>query len=143
VEHTDIDEVWLMISPNNPLKSSSELAPESERLAGVVKAIEGIPGLRASDFEFHLPRPSYTANTLRELKKAYPEHEFSLLIGEDNWLIFDQWREHDYILHNFPILVYPRHTPHPSSIINHQSSIINLNAAPYFDISSTEIRQRK
>jgi len=109
----------------------------------VVQAIEGIPGLRASDFEFHLPRPSYTANTLRELKKAYPEHEFSLLIGEDNWLIFDQWREWEFIRDNFRILVYPRHTPHPSPIINHQSSIINLKSAPYFDISSTEIRQQK
>jgi len=147
VEHTDIDEVWLMVSPNNPLKSPRELAPEEERLAGVRKAIEGIPGLCASDFEFHLPRPSYTANTLRELQKAYPQHKFSLLIGEDNWQIFDRWREHDYILQHFPILIYPRHinspTPrfHDSPIINHQSSIINLKGAPYFDISSTEIRQ--
>jgi len=151
VEHTDIDEVWLMVSPNNPLKSPSELAPESERLAGVVKAIEGIAGLRASDFEFHLPRPSYTANTLRELKKAYPEHEFSLLIGEDNWQIFDQWRESEFIRDNFRIFVYPRHNRlqvadcrlQNSPVTCHLSPVTYLSNAPYFDISSTEIRQRK
>jgi len=149
VEHTDIDEVWLMVSPNNPLKSSSELAPEAERLAGVLSAIEGIPGLRASDFEFHLPRPSYTANTLRELQKAYPEHEFSLLIGEDNWQIFDHWREWDYILDNYRILVYPRHgRMHDAQCTMHNARFTDsptprftyLHSAPYFDISSTEIR---
>jgi len=149
VEHTDIDEVWLMVSPNNPLKSSSELAPASERLAGVIKAIEGINGLKASDFEFHLPVPSYTANTLRELKKTYPEHEFCLLIGEDNWQCFDKWREHDYILQNYRIVVYPRRTSHPSPLPLHPSPITPnlspityLKDAPYFDISSTEIRQK-
>jgi len=142
VEHTDMDEVWLMVSPNNPLKSPGELAPAEERLAGVERAIEGIAGLRASDFELHLPLPSYTANTLREMKKAYPEHEFSLLIGEDNWQIFDQWREHDYILANYPILVYPRHSNLQSATCHLQpASVTYLKDAPYFDISSTEIRQ--
>jgi len=151
VEHTDIDEVWLMVSPNNPLKSPCELAPASERLAGVLSAIEGIPSLRASDFEFHLPQPSYTANTLRELSKVYPQHQFSLLIGEDNWQIFDRWREHDYILQHYPILVYPRHstmhnaqcTMQDAPIACHLSPATFLQGAPYFDISSTEIRQRK
>ena len=93
IEHTDLDEVWLLVSPNNPLKPAGILAPEEERLAAVREAIKGIPGLVASDFEFSLPRPSYTANTLRALQKAYPEHTFTLLIGEDNLAIFDQWRE--------------------------------------------------
>ena len=108
VEHTDLDEVWLMVSPNNPLKPAGLLAPEQERLAAVQQAIKDIPGLVASDFEFSLPRPSYTANTLRELQKAYPQHAFTLLIGEDNIAIFDRWKEYTFILENYRIFVYPR-----------------------------------
>jgi nicotinate-nucleotide adenylyltransferase len=142
IENTDLDELWLMVSPNNPLKDAGVLAPEEERLAAVREAIKDIKGLVASDFEFSLPRPSYTANTLRELQKRYPEYEFTLVIGEDNIAIFDQWREYEYILANFRIFVYPRR----GSIINHQLSIINsknvkfLEDAPLFDISSTAIR---
>lgn len=142
IEHTDLDELWLLVSPNNPLKPAGMLAPEEERLAAVREAIKDIPGLKASDFEFSLPRPSYTANTLRALQKAYPEHEFTLVIGEDNLAIFTQWREWEYILENFRIMVYPR----KSEISNHQSPITNakniifLADAPLFDISSTAIR---
>ena len=109
IEHTDLDELWLLVSPNNPLKDAHILAPEQERLEGVREAIKDIPGLKASDFEFSLPRPSYTANTLRELQKAYPDCEFTLVIGEDNLAIFPQWREYEFILENFRIFVYPRH----------------------------------
>lgn len=143
IEHTDLDELWLLVSPNNPLKPAGMLAPEDERLAAVREAVSGIPGLKASDFEFSLPRPSYTANTLRALQKAYPEHEFTLVIGEDNLAIFPQWREYEYILENFRIFVYPR----KGTIITQQSSIINaknitfLASAPLFDISSTAIRR--
>ena len=144
IEHTDLDELWLMVSPNNPLKPAGLLAPEEERLAAVRKAIEGIEGLKASDFEFSLPRPSYTANTLRELQKAYPEHEFTLVIGEDNLAIFDRWREYEYILANFRIFVYPRRGCEKSQISNLKSkmakNIMFLASAPYFDISSTELR---
>ena len=73
IENTDLDELWLMVSPNNPLKPANLLAPEGERLAAVSKAVKDIPHVKASDFEFSLPRPSYTANTLRELQKAYPD----------------------------------------------------------------------
>ena len=107
-EHTDLDEVWMMVSPNNPLKDSRELADEQVRLAGVRKAIEGIPHVVASDFEFHLPRPSYTANTLRALAAAYPQHTFSLIIGEDNLRILPRWREWEYIVAHYRIFVYPR-----------------------------------
>ena len=110
-EHTDLDEVWMMVSPNNPLKDSRELADEQVRLAGVQKAIEGIPHVVASDFEFHLPRPSYTANTLRALAAAYPQHTFSLSIGEDNLRILPRWREWEYIVANYRIFVYPRRDP--------------------------------
>lgn len=139
VGHTDVDEVWLMVSPNNPLKDPNILADEQVRLAQVRQAIAGKKGLVASDFEFHLPRPSYTANTLRALTKAYPEHRFSLIIGEDNLSIFDRWREYEYILANYRLLVYPRRGCQTDHIPYH-GDIHVLRDAPYFDISSTEIR---
>lgn len=147
IEHTDIDELWLLITPNNPLKDVQILAPEGERLAGVREAIKGIPGLVASDFEFSLPRPSYTANTLRELQKAYPQHEFTLIIGEDNIVIFSQWCEYEFILANFRIFVYPRKgvsadMSAPFSSKHTIKELRYLSGAPYFDISSTEIRNQ-
>jgi len=144
VEHTDLDELWLLVSPNNPLKPAGILAPEAERLAAVREAIQDIPGLKASDFEFGLPRPSYTANTLRALQKAYPEHEFTLLIGEDNLAIFDHWREYEYILENFRLFVYPRHGSETSrpACIQKARNITFLADAPYFDVSSTQIREK-
>ena len=150
IENTDLDELWLMVSPNNPLKPANLLAPESERLAAVVKAIQDIPHVKASDFEFSLPRPSYTANTLRELQKAYPDTEFTLIIGEDNIAIFDRWREYEFILANFRIFVYPRRSNRPQDGLTTQWSncvavkeIRYLSEAPLFDISSTQIRNQQ
>lgn len=145
IEHTDLDELWLLVTPNNPLKPTGILAPEEERLAAVSEAVKDIPQIKASDFEFHLPRPSYTANTLRELQKAYPQHEFTLVIGEDNLAIFDQWREYEYIASNFRVFVYPRNQHHPItqnnlSILNNPN-MVYLKGAPLFDISSTAIRR--
>ena len=144
IENTDLDELWLLVTPNNPLKPAGILAPEEERLAAVSEAVKDIPQVKASDFEFHLPRPSYTANTLRELQKAYPDNEFTLVIGEDNLAIFDQWREYNYIMENFRIMVYPRTQINPItqnnlSVLNHPN-ILYLKDAPLFDISSTAIR---
>lgn len=145
IEHTDLDELWLLVTPNNPLKPAGILAPEEERLAAVSEAVKDIPQIKASDFEFHLPRPSYTANTLRELQKAYPEDEFTLVIGEDNLAIFDQWKEYEFIASNFRIFVYPRKGS--SKIedcrlkIEDFLSLVYLKDAPLFDISSTSIRR--
>ena len=145
VEHTDLDELWLMVSPNNPLKDKSILADEQERLREAKEAIrrEGDEAMRrviVSDFEFHLPRPNYTANTLRELKKQYPEHDFTLIIGEDNLEIFNKWRDFQYILDNYRIFVYPRHncTPYQLPLAK---DLQLLTEAPYFDISSTYLRK--
>jgi len=144
IEHTDLDELWLLVSPNNPLKPANLLAPEGERLAAVREAVKDIPHVKASDFEFSLPRPSYTANTLRELQKAYPDTEFTLIIGEDNIAIFDRWREYEYILNHFRVFVYPRRGSDSISNFKFQISnaknIIFLASAPLFDISSTAIR---
>lgn len=145
--HSDLDEIWMMVSPNNPLKDSSVLADEQVRLNGVKEAIQDIPGVIASDFEFTLPRPSYTANTLRELEHTYPEHEFTLIIGEDNWNIFEHWREWEYILETFRVIVYPRHgqmTEFPPKLAGKDvSKICFMKGAPYFDISSTLIREQQ
>lgn len=145
VENTDLDELWLLVSPNNPLKPANTLAPEQQRLDAVREAVKDIPGLKASDFEFSLPRPSYTANTLRELQKQFPDYEFTLVIGEDNLAIFDHWREYEYILRNFRIFVYPRHgsmTNNPLSVVN-AKEVRFLSEAPYFDISSTQLRSQQ
>ena len=157
LEHTDLDEVWLMVSPNNPLKDKSILADEQERLEKAREAIgDEAKGKRiwVSDFEFHLPRPTYTANTLRALAIAYPEHEFTLIIGEDNLQIFDQWREYQYILDNYRVFVYPRRdkagtqgTTQPAAGTQPREATLSakgtifLTGAPYFDISSTELRK--
>ena len=153
VNNTDLDEVWLMVSPNNPLKDASILADEQKRLAAAKEAIgDGrlASGKRiiVSDFEFTLPRPNYTANTLRELQKQYPQHEFTLIIGEDNLEIFPKWREYTYLLENFRILVYPRKGSEKSVEqmmqeleIAHIKEVQLLANAPYFEISSTELRK--
>ena len=152
LEHTDLDEVWLMVSPNNPLKDKSILADEQERLTAAKEAIgDGIlaigdeaKGKRiwVSDFEFHLPRPTYTANTLRALAREYPEHEFTLIIGEDNLQIFDQWREYQYILDNYRVFVYPRRDKAGTQGATQPvKGTIFLTGAPYFNISSTELRK--
>ena len=153
VENTDLDEVWLMVSPNNPLKDASILADEQKRLAAAKEAIgDGrlASGKRiiVSDFEFTLPRLNYTANTLRELQKQYPQHEFTLIIGEDNLEIFPKWREYTYLLENFRILVYPRKGSKKSVEqmmqelgTAHIKEVQLLANAPYFEISSTELRK--
>ena len=153
VENTDLDEVWLMVSPNNPLKDASILADEQKRLAAAKEAISDgrlASGKRiiVSDFEFTLPRPNYTANTLRELQKQYPQHEFTLIIGEDNLEIFPKWREYTYLLENFRILVYPRKGSGKSVEqmmqelgTAHIKEVQLLANAPYFEISSTELRK--
>ena len=155
-QHTDLDEVWLMVSPNNPLKDTTILADEQVRLAAAREAIGqlGNHAIKVSDFEFHLPRPTYTANTLRALAREYPEHEFTLIIGEDNLQIFDQWREYQYILDNYRVFVYPRRDKagtqgatqpaagtQPREATLPAKGTIFLTGAPYFDISSTELRK--
>ena len=151
-EHTDLDQVWLMVSPNNPLKDKAILADEQERLDAAKEAIrresdEAKDKIIVSDFEFHLPRPTYTANTLRALQEAYPEHEFTLIIGEDNLNIFNKWREYQYILDTYRIFVYPRRnitsqtSQQHEDILRKANNVKLLADAPYFDISSTELRK--
>lgn len=141
LENTDLDAIWMMVSPQNPLKSEELDDSYTRRLEAARVAVETLSSVKVSDFENTLPRPSYTANTLRELAKRYPEHEFSLIIGEDNWDIFDRWREYEYILDHFRVFVYPRHSQHRQKRTHHDVRPIFLSDAPYFDISSTQIRE--
>ena len=113
-----VDEVWLMVSPQNPLKQNRELLDEKERLHMARLAVAPYPMLKACDFEFTLPRPSYTYHTLQALRKAYPDHEFSLIIGEDNWQCFGRWYRGEDIARETPIIVYPREVEGKLKIIS-------------------------
>lgn len=134
-----LDEVWFLVTPHNPLKQQKGLMDEKDRLAMVRLALEKEPNLKASDYEFHLERPSYTWNTIQHLSKDYPENEFYIIIGGDNWQIFHHWAHHEEILRDYHIIVYPRKdslmdtTSLPPSV-----SIIRM---PEMDISSTMIRE--
>ena len=131
------DEVWMLITPCNPWKTGQELLDDRIRYDMVASAVKDIPGIQASDFEFSLPKPSYTANTLRSLSASYPDREFILTIGADNWVKFDAWREYDFILRNYSIIVYPRQDCAPSTL---PAGVTLLNC-PLVNISSTRIRQ--
>ena len=103
-----VDEVWLMVSPQNPLKQDLTLLDENERLHMARLAVTSYPMLKACDFEFTLPRPSYTYHTLQALREAYSDCTFSLIIGEDNWDNFHRWYRSEDIARETPIIVYPR-----------------------------------
>ena len=133
-------ELWLVVSPQNPLKEEETLWPEEDRLAMVELAIENEEGMIASDYEFRLPRPSYTYQTLRRLKQQFPQHTFRLLIGGDNLEAFDHWRDHQKIIDEFGLIVYPRPGYQNEELVHHPN--VTLLNAPLLDISSTEIRDR-
>ncbi len=140
LQTTDLNEIWFVVSPHNPLKEQKDLWDDEFRLKLVEKAIADEPHFRACDVEFSLPTPSYTVNTLRYLSKIYPQKQFSLIIGADNLMRFNQWVDYQFILENYCIIVYPRegvdlqscHTLFP------QVKVID---APLFPVSSTEIRK--
>jgi nicotinate-nucleotide adenylyltransferase len=134
------EEVWLVVSPQNPHKKEVELWPFEDRLKMVEIALTSKPGLKASDCENNLPRPSFTINTLEFLQKAYPQHNFRLLIGGDNLLTFHLWKEYRRITESFGLLVYPRSSGLTDKFENHPK-ICRINA-PLIEISSSEIRKR-
>ena len=136
-----LDEVWLMVSPQNPLKQgSSDLLDDQLRFEMAQQALKDVRGVRACDYELHLPKPSYTWNTLQHLKEDYPDHQFTLLIGGDNWQNFHRWYRADDIIRNYPIVVYPRR----DSYIDPEALPANVTVVntELLDISSTQIRNR-
>lgn len=134
-----LDEVWFMVTPHNPLKRQDGLMNEKDRLEMVRLALEKEPDLKASDYEFHLERPSYTWNTLQHLSKDYPENEFYIIIGGDNWDIFNHWAHHEEILRDYHIIVYPRKDCMVDTATLPRS--VSILRMPEMDISSTMIRQ--
>lgn len=134
------DEVWMVISPQNPHKNEEELWPFEDRLKMVELAILNHPQLKASDCENYLPRPSYSIHTLKYLKKNYPQHQFRLLIGEDNLLNFYQWKDYQQIIGTFGLIVYPRESG-PVHPFEHSPDIFRISA-PMLNFSSSEIRKR-
>ena len=129
LRETGLDEVWFMVSPQNPLKQNRQLLDDSQRFRLVQIALEDEPRLRPCDYEFHLPKPSYTWNTLEALKRDYPDRQFVLMIGGDNWQLFDKWYRADDIRNQYQIIVYPR-----------RGCEGGIDGLDLIDISSTEIR---
>lgn len=138
-ELAGVDEVWLMVSPQNPLKKdNSDLLDDHLRFALTRLALHGETNIVACDYELHLPKPSYTWNTLQHLKEDYPHDEFVLLIGGDNWQLFHRWYKADEILSNYRIVIYPRRdaeidqTALPANVSVVKTQLI--------DVSSTQVR---
>lgn len=133
-----IDEVWMNVSPHNPLKKADTEASDSHRLQMVRLAVAGHCGLKVCDIEYSLQRPYYTIDTLRRLSIVYPDHRFRLVIGSDNWRCFDKWKNGDEIIADYGVIVYPR-PGYPLPEKPAQKNVVFINA-PQIDISSTFIR---
>src|ERR1700746_733155 len=139
LEFTDLDEVWFVVSPHNPLKDKQTLLSQTHRLTMVRLAVEEHPHLKASNIEFKLSQPSYTINTLVHLKEKYPQRAFSLIMGMDNLATFDKWKNYEQILKNYNLYVYPRIRLESSKFSDHPK--VHLTNAPAIEISSSFIRK--
>jgi len=138
INNTSLEQVWFVVSPQNPFKQSASLLNEYHRLYMINAAIEGEKQLRASSVEFKLPKPSYTVDTLTYLKEKHPEHEFSLIMGSDSFQNLDKWKNYTVITRNYPLYIYKR----PAfDVDNNMGATITLLSAPLLEISSTRIRE--
>ena len=139
VEFSDLDELWFVVSPQNPLKKKAELLDDAERLKMVRLAVGDDPRFSVSDVEMHLPTPSYTINTLTALSKQYPDCRFVFICGMDSLQNFKNWREYQRILDNYELLVFPREGYDGGDLARHPS--VTVLKTPILEISSTFIRQ--
>lgn len=133
-----VDEMWLLVSPQNPFKVNQKLLDDNARLELAQLAVRNIPNITVSDYEFHLPRPSYMVHTLEHLREEFPKREFILIIGADNWERFPMWYKSEEILAHHQVIVYPR----PGCQLQNIPKGITVANTPLIDISSTEIRER-
>lgn len=140
MQHGGLDQLWLMVSPQNPLKQPHEMAGEVHRLRMTEMVSHRIDGVETSAFEFTMPRPSYTIDTLHALQEKFPDDEFWLVIGADNWAVWDRWRAHDEIVQQFHLLIYPR-LGYEVSIPDELADRVHLVNAPIIELSSTSIRE--
>jgi len=138
-EYEYYDEVWFLITPQNPLKKKSDLMDQELRLGFVEKAIQGYEKFKTCTLEWEMSQPSYTINTLQKLRALYPENQFELIIGSDNWDTFHRWKDYQMILKNFKILIYPRRGS-DRIYINHPN-VRMAKGAPKIEASSTFIRK--
>lgn len=139
-EFTSLDEVWFVVSPQNPLKKLGSLIDDDIRLHMTQLALTDFENLSVSDIEFSLPRPSYTFNTLEKLSATYPEKEFTLLIGSDNWTTFHKWKDNKLLLEEYSIIIYPR-LGNNVTLSESIPKSVQLVDAPVIEISSTFIRE--
>lgn len=135
----EVDEIHYLVSPQNPLKCDQKLLDEQLRFRLALKALADFPLLKASDFEFNLPRPSFTWKTMDALRQLYPADQLVLLIGADNWILFDRWANHDQLLANFHFLIFPREGYEVTA--TDLPANVRLLDAPIYPYSSTIIRQ--
>ncbi len=139
VEYTDIDQLWFVVSPQNPHKKRSNLLADYHRLEMVNRAIEDDNRMRASNIEFSLPKPSYTVNTLAHLSDQYPNYHFRILMGSDNLENFHKWKNFETIIENYGVIVYPRPGFDKSKVKITENMVI-AEGAPLMEISSSFIR---
>ncbi|WP_194285654.1 nicotinate (nicotinamide) nucleotide adenylyltransferase [Sphingobacteruim zhuxiongii] len=137
--YTHLDEVWFVVSPQNPFKEKKSLGNMYDRLEMVNLAIEDTEKLKASDIEFKLPQPSYTIDTLTHLREKYPNKEFTLIMGEDNLQGLMKWKNAEVLLRDYQIVVYPRPGYDGGDLKNHPS--IRMTDTPVMELSSTFLRQ--
>lgn len=138
LSYTDLEEIWMVVSPHNPHKQKSSLLDQNQRLMLVNAAIDDHPYIKANNIEFKLSQPSYTVNTLVHLQEKYTQHQFCLIMGQDNLSSFHKWKNHEAILANYDLYVYPRPNAAPSSFDEHPR--VKMTEAPLMEISSTFIR---
>ncbi len=146
LNHTNHDELWYVVSPQNPDKEKQTLLEDYHRLALVRLAIEDNSNMKASDIEFSLPKPSYTIDTLSYLKEKHPNHSFSIIMGEDNLRTFHKWKNYERILENFELIVYPRladaNEAKSEMEIANNPSVNLLENVPQLNISASHIRRQ-
>lgn len=141
IQNTCLDKLWLMVSPENPFKSGQKMASDMDRIRMTEMVASRLDNVVTSAFEFSLPRPSYTIDTLNALQSKFPDDEFYLIIGADNWAAFDRWRNHQEIIEKFHLFVYPRRGYEvviPQDVANK----VELVDAPFIEVSSTKIREQ-
>jgi nicotinate-nucleotide adenylyltransferase len=140
-EHSDLNQVWFVVTPHSPFKKKSSLLEDNHRYQMVDRATEDYPKLNASDIEFKLPQPNYTINTLTYLEEKYPDYDFCLIMGKDNLNSFHKWKNYERILERYEIYVYPRISKKPivTKFENHKK--IHFINAPIMELSSTFIRK--
>ena len=137
-EHSDLDQIWMVVTPHNPHKQKSSLLDDYHRLHMVHLATEDYPKIQPSDIEFKLPQPNYTVNTLAHLQEKFPKNEFSLIMGEDNLLNLSKWKNYELILRDYQIYVYPRINSSGSPFLSHPN--VKLTQTPIMELSASFIR---